>query len=83
MKKNELSFEDAVRRLEKIAAELEKENAVLDESLALYEEGVKLIRYCNSMLEDAERKIKILTVNADGEPQESDFGAAENNTDEN
>lgn len=83
MKKNELSFEAAVRRLEAIAAELEKDNAALDTSLALYEEGVKLIRYCNSMLEDAERKIKILTVNADGEPQESDFGEANGNSEEN
>lgn len=73
MDKKELSFEDAVRRLEKIAAELEGENVALDNSLRLYEEGVKLIRYCNTMLEEAQRKIKILSVNGEGEIEEKDF----------
>ncbi len=76
MDKKELSFEDAVRRLEKIAAELECENIALDQSLKLYEEGVGLIRYCNTMLEEAERKIKILTVNADGELEEKELSAS-------
>ena len=73
MKKNELSFEEAIRELERISSELEQEKTGLDESLGLYEEGVKLVRYCNKMLEDAERKIKILSVNADGEIEEKDF----------
>ena len=73
MNKNDISFEDAVRRLEKIAAELEGANIALDDSLRLYEEGVKLIRYCNIMLEEAQRKIKRLSVNGEGELEEKDF----------
>ncbi len=77
MNKKELSFEDAVRRLEAIAAELDGENIALDDSLKLYEEGVGLIRYCNTMLEKAERKIKILAVNGDGELEEKQFDSTE------
>ena len=73
MKIEELSFEAAVRRLETISAELEKEKIELDESLKLYEEGVKLIRYCNKLLDEAERKVKLLAVNSDGEIEEKDF----------
>lgn len=73
MKIEELSFEAAVRRLEMISAELEKEKIELDESLKLYEEGVKLIRYCNKLLDEAERKVKLLAVNSDGEIEEKDF----------
>ena len=73
MKIEGLSFEDAIRRLGEIANELERGSADLEASLALYEEGIKLIRHCNKMLEEAERRVKILGVNADGEPEERDF----------
>ncbi|MBE6596176.1 MAG: exodeoxyribonuclease VII small subunit [Ruminococcaceae bacterium] len=69
----DLSFEEAIRRLEAIAAELEVENTTLEASLKLYEEGIALVRYCNASLEAAERKVKILSVNPDGELCESDF----------
>ena len=62
MKIEEMSFEAAVKRLEEVASSLEREGVSLDESLALYEEGVKLVRYCNSKLEGAERKIKMLSI---------------------
>ena len=78
MKNQELSFEEAVRKLEKIASELEREGLALDESLKLYEEGIGLVRYCNTVLTEAERKVKLLSVNADGEIYEKDFeGASE------
>ncbi|MBE6531748.1 MAG: exodeoxyribonuclease VII small subunit [Ruminococcaceae bacterium] len=73
MKKEELSFEEAIKRLEKIASELEGDKLSLEDSLKLYEEGIRLIRYCNTMLEGAERKIKMIGINADGEPEEKDF----------
>ena len=76
MEKKELSFEDAVRRLEKIAAELEKEGVALDDSLKLYAEGVELVRYCNTLLEDAKRKITILAVNKEGELEEKEFSSS-------
>ncbi len=73
MKKEELSFEEAIKRLEKIASGLEGDKLSLEDSLKLYEEGIRLIRYCNTMLEGAERKIKMIGINADGEPEEKDF----------
>ena len=68
-----MSFEDAIRRLEVIAAELEKEEADLDASLKLYEEGVSLVRFCNEQLETAERKVKMLSMSRDGELLQTDF----------
>ena len=76
MKIDGLSFEDAIRRLGDIATELERGNADLEGSLALYEEGIKLIRYCNKTLEEAERKVKLLGISADGEFEERDFAPA-------
>ena len=73
MKKEELSFEEAIKRLEAIASELEGDKLALEDSLKLYEEGIRLIRYCNTMLEGAERRIKMIGINADGEPEEKDF----------
>ena len=73
MDKKDMSFEEAIKKLEKIALSLENEKIELDESLKLYEEGVKLVRYCNKLIESAERKIKVLSVNADGEIEEKDF----------
>lgn len=73
MKIEGLSFEEAVKKLEEIAAALEREGVDLDTSLKLYEDGIKLVRYCNGLLEGAQRKIKMLSVNADGEVEEKDF----------
>lgn len=72
-KKNELTFENAILRLEEIVKLLEKGNASLDESLKLYEEGISLVRFCNSALENAENKIKMLVSNENGEMIEKDF----------
>ena len=71
-----LSFEDAIRKLSEIAAELERGSADLERSLALYEEGIKLIRFCNKTLDEAQRKVKLLGINADGELTEGDFSVA-------
>ena len=73
MSKKDMTFEEAIRELEKIAASLENEKIDLDESLKLYEEGVKLVRYCNKLIESAERKIKVLTLSAEGALEEKDF----------
>lgn len=59
-KPSELSFEAAMSRLEEIARRLENGQATLDESLALYEEGIALIRFCNEKLIHAEQKVRIL-----------------------
>ena len=51
MSKIDMTFEEAIKKLEKIALALENEKIELDESLKLYEEGVKLVRYCNKLIE--------------------------------
>ena len=54
---NELTYENAVKRLEEILALLEKNDVSLDESIKLFEEGKKLTAFCNEKLENAKQKI--------------------------
>ena len=56
----EKKFEVALARLEEIVTELESGELGLEQSLKLFEEGVKLARICNARLEEAERKVEIL-----------------------
>ena len=51
------TYEEAYNKLENILEKLESKNASLDESLSLYEEGIRLYKYCNKLLEDAQLKI--------------------------
>jgi exodeoxyribonuclease VII small subunit len=67
------SFESSMARIEEIVKTLEKGSAPLDESLALFEEGAKLIRTCGALLDAAEQKVTRLSKGADGEPVESPF----------
>ena len=53
----DLTYEQAYKKLENILEKLESKGASLDESLSLYEEGIKLFKHCNKLLEDAELKI--------------------------
>ena len=55
------TFEQALSRLESIVKSLEGGTAELNESLGLFEEGVALIKTCNSLLDKAEQKIVMLT----------------------
>jgi|GEM_PF-1578628 len=65
----EPTFEEALERLEKIVEKLEDGRTDLAASLAGYEDGVKLLRKCHSLLERAERRIEILSgVDAEGRP---------------
>ncbi len=61
-----LKFEDALARLETIVAELEKGDLPLDDSLKIFEEGIKLSKTCLKMLDDAERKVQIMVQEKDG-----------------
>ena len=72
MAKKELSFEESMERLEEIVSSLESGEFPLDESLKLFEEGVKLFKFCNKKLESVEKSVKKL-VNIDGEMVEEDF----------
>ncbi len=72
-KKENLTFEIAVARLDEIVKLLERGNTSLDDSLKLYEEGVGLVRFCNGELQNAEKKIKMLVTDENGELIEVDF----------
>lgn len=67
---NCLSFEDAMKRLEEIAGKLENGQAPLDDSLALYEEGIALVRYCTEKLDNAEQRIRVLDLSPEAEGAE-------------
>jgi exodeoxyribonuclease VII small subunit len=63
--KNKLSFEEAMKKLEGIVRKLEDGSHSLEKSLELFEEGVKLTRYCNEKLDEAEKKIEVLMKKGD------------------
>jgi exodeoxyribonuclease VII small subunit len=59
-------YEDALNKLEKIVSQLEKGDISLEESLKLFEEGIRLSRLCNQKLDEAEKRVEILLKGADG-----------------
>lgn len=63
---DKLSFEAALARLEETVRLLESGSVPLDDSLALFEEGIALVRLCNSKLDNAEQKVVKLKFGADG-----------------
>ncbi len=66
MADKELTFEEALARLDELAASLESGKAPLDESLSMFEEGVKLIGICKKQLDCAEQKVRELTSDGNG-----------------
>ena len=71
------TFEENMARLEALVAQLERGDAPLSESLALFEEGAKLVSQCRKELDTAEQKVVKLAKGTDGAPVESDFMAEE------
>lgn len=71
--KTKLTFEQAAARIDEIVRSLEKGDAALDLSLALFEEGAKLIKDCGKMLDTAEQIVVRLQKGADGVPEEVIF----------
>ncbi len=67
-----INFEEAIKKLERITAELEKGDLSLDESVKKFEEGIKLSKECNKILEDSEKRINVL-INNDGNITEENF----------
>ena len=63
-----------MENLETIVTELEKGDLNLDDSISKFEQGIKIAKECNKMLEDAEKKITILLKN-DDELEEKNFSA--------
>jgi exodeoxyribonuclease VII small subunit len=68
-----ISFEEALKELENIVRNLESGAIALDDSLENYENGIKLVRRCNLLLDNAEKKVKKLARNEAGEVIEEDF----------
>ena len=71
------NFEKALARLESIVAKLEKGELALEEALKLFEEGVNISRFCNTKLDEAERKVKILLEDNEGQLVEKPFRSEE------
>ncbi|MCM2281017.1 MAG: exodeoxyribonuclease VII small subunit [Bdellovibrionaceae bacterium] len=72
-----MDFEKKLNRLEEIVAKMESGELALEESLKLFEEGVRLSRECNGQLTEAEQKVKLLLgVGADGQAVTRDFTVA-------
>ena len=71
-------FEESLEKLEKIVQRLEDANLPLDEALSLFEEGIKLSRFCSQKLEEAERKVEILLKDDSGNLSQEPFEEPEN-----
>ena len=65
MMNEDINFEDAMKKLEEIANELEKGVLTLDESVKKFEDGINLSKKCNDFLDTAEKKITMLINNGD------------------
>jgi exodeoxyribonuclease VII small subunit len=67
------TFEGALKRLEEIVVHLERNELDLEQSLQRFEEGVGLVRFCTSRLDEAERRIEILLADREGRLQAEPF----------
>ena len=76
------SFEQSFKKLEEIVRKLENGNITLEESVKLFDEGIKLNRECNTKLDEAEKKIEILTKNMEGNIATKPFDEEENGEEE-
>ena len=62
---NEMSIEDAFARLQEILGRMEEDGITLEESFAGYEEGMKLLKYCNEKIDRVEKQVQ--KMNAEGQ----------------
>ena len=67
------TFENAMESLENIVQELESGDLALEKAMQRFEEGVKLSKLCSTKLDETEKKITLLTANADGTGSETPF----------
>jgi exodeoxyribonuclease VII small subunit len=75
---SEKSFEAALADLQKVVSELEQGDLGLSDSLARYEQGIRLLKHCFGELEAAEGKLELLkSVGADGQPDTESFQEAQ------
>ncbi|MBW2092322.1 MAG: exodeoxyribonuclease VII small subunit [Deltaproteobacteria bacterium] len=82
-KKEELTFEKGLARLEQLVEDLESDELNLDKSLSLFEEGIKLARELNKKLNLAEKKLELLIKNDEGELVSENFALSSDEGEEN
>jgi exodeoxyribonuclease VII small subunit len=77
--KKEKAFEEALRELEEIVNRLEQGEIPLEEALQLFEQGVKLSRYCHTKLDEAQKRVEIVLKDESGKMTTQPFerGAGE------
>lgn len=68
-----INFEKSMTELEEIVKKLEDGDTTLDESLSLFERGVKLSAQCSKLLDAAEQKVNVLLKDAEGDMKEEAF----------
>ncbi len=73
----EITFEDAMKRLESIAETLGEGNLPLDDSLKMFEEGMELCKFCNTKLDEAGYKVEKLMEKEGGEISAEEFKTGE------
>jgi exodeoxyribonuclease VII small subunit len=76
-----VKFEQAMARLEAIVGELESGDLPLDESLKIFEEGIRLSKNCLKVLEEAERKVEVLVQDKNGKKQLRAFSLDDDDAD--
>lgn len=77
--KKELSFEDALKKLEQTVMKMEQGDLNLDENIKYFEEGNKLVKLCTEQLNKAEKKVEVLLgKSSDGEPVFKEMNNEEN-----
>ena len=69
----ELKFEQALNKLENTVKEMEEGSVSLDKSLELFEEGVKLAKFCSAKLREVEKKVEILKKDVNGVTYKESF----------
>lgn len=73
MKNKNLTYEDAILKLESILEELEEDGCTLDESINKFKKGIELYNYCNNLLYKAEGEVKILLEDKEGNMLDIEF----------
>ena len=75
----EEKFEDAMKRLEDIVQSLESGDLSLDDTLGIFEEGMKIVSFCSKKLEEAEQKVTMLVKEGEGKYSQQPFEIEEKN----
>ncbi len=68
-----MKFEEAMAQLEETVKKLDSGSASLEESLELFEKGIKLSKLCQKMLDDAEKRVSVLTSGENGGMEKQTF----------